>query len=185
MGEEKQFKSTLIMTRIGLLSDTHSFLPESIFSFFKDCDEIWHAGDIGSLLLASKLADFKPLRAVYGNIDGQDIRQHYPSEIRFLCEETDVWITHIGGYPGKYDALVIKRIIHNPPDLFVSGHSHILKVLNDTKLNLLHMNPGAAGKYGFHKVITLLRFEINQKRIQNLDLLEIEKDTRNGKFYIE
>jgi uncharacterized protein len=171
------------MTRIGLLSDTHSFLPNGVFSFFENCDEIWHAGDIGHIELAKKLSDFKPLKAVYGNIDGQEIRNQYPVETRFLCEETDVWMTHIGGYPGKYDPLIKSRIFNDPPKLFISGHSHILKVINDQKLHLLHMNPGAAGKNGLHHVITMLRFEINGTRIENLDLLEIEKNTKDGTFF--
>ncbi len=161
------------MTKIGLLSDTHSFLDERIFTHFNSCDEIWHAGDIGSPAVADALAAFKPLRAVYGNIDGAELRRMFPLNNRFLCEEVDVWITHIGGYPGKYAPEVRTELVANPPQLFISGHSHILKVQFDKKLNLLHINPGAAGKYGFHTVRTLVRFEIDGKNIQNLEVIEL------------
>ncbi len=163
------------MKRIGLLSDTHAFLDEKLFIYFQNCDEIWHAGDIGSVEIADRLAAFKPLRAVYGNIDGQVIRQIFPLHNRFRCEEVDVWLTHIGGYPGRYAPEVCQEIYRNPPQLFISGHSHILKVLFDQHLNLLHINPGAAGKYGFHNVRTLVRFEIDGKNIQNLEVIELRE----------
>ena len=161
------------MTKVGLISDTHSYLDNGVFKHFETCDEIWHAGEFGTIDLADELADFKILRGVYGNIDGQDIRIKYPLHQRFLCEEVDVWITHIGGYPGNYDVKVRKEIIQNPPQLFISGHSHILKVMHDKKLNCLHLNPGAAGKQGWHKVRTLLRFCISEKRIHDMEVIEL------------
>jgi putative phosphoesterase len=163
------------MKRIGLLSDTHGFLPERLFSFFENVDEIWHAGDLGTIELADKLASFKPFRAVYGNIDGQDIRVVYPSHQRFKCEEVDVWMTHIGGYPGRYERYVKPEIYRNPPNLFISGHSHILKVIYDKKLNFLHMNPGAAGYKGFHKKCTAVRFVIDGKNIRDLEVWEMDR----------
>ena len=163
------------MKKIGLLSDTHSYLHPKIFEYLIDCDEIWHAGDIGNVSVIDELAKFKPIRAVYGNIDGQEIRRIYPKNQRFTCEEVDVWITHIGGYPNRYSSDVRESIKKNPPKLFISGHSHILKVMYDKKLDLLHMNPGAAGKYGIHKLITMLRFNINGKEIKNLEVIELPK----------
>jgi len=161
------------MTRIGLISDTHGFLDEAVFTHFDQCDEIWHAGDFGSIELADKLRAFKPLRGVYGNIDGKDIRLVYPENLRFTCEAVDVWITHIGGYPGKYDIRVREEIYRNPPTLFISGHSHILKVMYDKKINCLHLNPGAAGKQGWQKVRTLLRFCISEEKIHTLEAIEL------------
>ena len=166
-------KKTLIL--IGLLSDTHSFLHPQIFNFFEPCQEIWHAGDIGNITVADELNKFKPLKAVYGNIDGADVKAVYPLHKKFYCENVTVWITHIGGYPGNYDSNIRSKIIANPPRLFISGHSHILKVINDKKLGLLHINPGAAGKYGFHKVITLVRFKIDNQRIFDLEIMELNK----------
>ncbi len=167
------------MKRIGLLSDTHGSLHERLFPFFEKCDEIWHAGDIGDEVTARQLADFKPLRAVYGNIDGQDIRSLWPQHQRFFCEETEVWMTHIGGYPGHYDPSVRALIVANPPKLFISGHSHILKIIYDKKLDLLHLNPGAAGSMGFHKAQTALRFVVDGKNIRDMEIWQVEK---NGKF---
>ncbi len=164
------------MTKIGLLSDTHSYLHPKIFEHFKECDEIWHAGDIGNTSIIDDLAKFKPIRAVYGNIDGQEIRKMCPKNQRFICEEVDVWITHIGGYPNRYSKDVRKLIKKNPPNLFISGHSHILKIMYDEKLDILHMNPGAAGKFGIHKVITMLRFSIEGKEIKKLEVIEIPKN---------
>jgi putative phosphoesterase len=161
------------MTRIGLLSDTHSYLDDAVFKHFDNCDEIWHAGDFGTLELADKLAAFKPLRGVYGNIDGADIRQIYPENLRFNCEEVDVWMTHIGGYPDKYSPAVKRTIYTKPPGLFISGHSHILKVIFDKKINCLHLNPGAAGKQGWHKVKTLMKFCVSEKKIHNLEVVEL------------
>ena len=162
------------MKKIGILSDTHGMLDERVFEHFALCDEVWHAGDIGSLEVLNKLQAFKPLRAVWGNIDGHDIRILLPQHNRFMCEDVKVWLTHIGGYPGKYDALVRPEIFRQPPDLFVCGHSHILKVQYDKMLKLLHVNPGAAGKYGFHKVQTLIRFVIDGEKIQNLEVIELK-----------
>ena len=161
------------MIRIGLLSDTHGYLDEAIFQHFESCDEIWHAGDFGDIAVADNLAAFRPLRGVYGNIDGKDIRAVFPEHLRFNCEEVDVWMTHIGGYPNRYSPQVRKDIQLNPPRLFICGHSHILKVMYDQKLQCLHLNPGAAGKQGWHKVRTLLRFSINNKRIENLEVIEL------------
>ncbi len=167
------------MKLIGLLSDTHDFLHERLFHFFENVDEIWHAGDFGSLLTADKLAAFKTIRGVYGNIDGQDVRSVFPAHQHFLCEEVKVWITHIGGYPGNYDRNVKPEIFTNPPNLFISGHSHILKVMYDKKLDLLHINPGAAGYRGFHKVCTAVRFVIEGKDIRNLEVWEMSKPDKN------
>ena len=164
------------MKKIGLISDTHSYLHPKIFEYFIECDEIWHAGDVGNASIIDELAKFKTIRAVYGNIDGQEIRKVCPKNQRFLCEEVDVWITHIGGYPDRYSSDVREDIKKNPPNLFISGHSHILKVMYDKKLNLLHMNPGAAGKYGIHKLITMLRFSIDGKEIKNLEVIELPKN---------
>ncbi|MCX6292045.1 MAG: metallophosphoesterase family protein [Bacteroidetes bacterium] len=161
------------MIKIGLLSDTHGFLDPKIFDHFQSCDEIWHAGDIGSIDVAEELALFKPLRAVYGNIDGQDVRLTHPEDQVFHCEELKVLITHIGGYPGNYFPEAENKIIQHQPGLFICGHSHILKVMRDKKFNLLHMNPGAAGKSGFHKFKTLLRFDINKSKIENLEVIEL------------
>ncbi|EEI91668.1 phosphodiesterase family protein [Sphingobacterium spiritivorum ATCC 33300] len=161
------------MTKIGLISDTHSYLDEAVFTYFENCDEIWHAGDFGSLQVADALAAFKPFRGVYGNIDGKEIRVQYPENLRFMCEGVDVWITHIGGYPGRYSSAVKAEITANPPQLFICGHSHILKVQFDQKLKCLHLNPGAAGKHGWQKVRTLMRFDINGDKIENLEVIEL------------
>lgn len=159
------------MKRIGLLSDTHGFLHPKIFSFFSECDEIWHAGDIGNIETADKLAAFKPLRAVYGNIDGGVLRHFKENEI-FYCEDIKVFMTHIGGYPGRYAKGISQLIHYEKPKLFISGHSHILKVINDKKNNLLHINPGAAGKSGMHLMITFIRFAIDKDRIMDLEVFE-------------
>ena len=164
------------MVKIGLLSDTHGWDDERYFKYFKDCDEIWHAGDIGSVALADKFEKFKPIRFVYGNIDGQELRLRYPQHQRFTIEGVSVWITHIGGYPGKYASEVIPQIYRNPPQLFISGHSHILKVLFDKTLKSLHLNPGAAGNYGFHKKRTLMRFIIDQGNIRDLEVIELGEE---------
>ncbi|NBC83176.1 MAG: YfcE family phosphodiesterase [Bacteroidetes bacterium] len=163
------------MTRIGLLSDTHGHYDPKIETYFQSCDEIWHAGDIGPVEIADKLNAFRPLRAVYGNIDGQDVRIVYPEILRFQCEQVDVLIKHIGGYPKKYDPGIRQTIQKNPPKLFISGHSHILKVMPDNQYGLLHINPGAAGKIGFHKVRTLLRLVIEGTEIKELEVIELEK----------
>lgn len=161
------------MTKIGLISDTHGYLDDAVFKHFENCDEIWHAGDFGTIELADKLAAFKPLRGVYGNIDGQDIRRTYPLNLRFKCEDTDVWMTHIGGYPDHYNQAVKREIYVNPPKLFITGHSHILKVIYDKKINCLHLNPGAAGKQGWHKLRTMMRFGIDGDKILDLQVIEL------------
>ncbi|RXP45212.1 metallophosphoesterase [Lutibacter sp. HS1-25] len=163
------------MKKILLLSDTHSYIDDQILKFVKLADEVWHAGDIGDFAVIDEIKKIKPVRAVYGNIDDALIRSEFPLNNRFTIEDVDVWITHIGGYPNRYDVKIKNEITKNPPKLFISGHSHILKVMFDKKLNLLHMNPGAAGKHGFHKVRTMLRFEINQDKISNLEIIELEK----------
>lgn len=163
------------MTKIGLISDTHGYLDDAVFTHFKDCDEIWHAGDFGTIELADKLKAFKPLRGVYGNIDGHDIRIEYPEKLRWMCEGVEVLMIHIGGYPGRYDRNIKEEIQKTPPKLFISGHSHILKVIYDDKLQCLHMNPGAAGKHGWHKVRTLIRFDIDGKDIKNCEVIELGK----------
>ncbi len=161
------------MIRIGLLSDTHGFFDERITEYFGACNEIWHAGDIGDLEVIRKLSRIAPVVAVYGNIDGNPVRSRYPRHQRHIREGVDIWMTHIGGYPGNYDARVRPGIFEMPPGLFISGHSHILKVMPDKKLGFLHMNPGAAGRNGLHKVRTLIRFEVDQGRVGNVDVIEL------------
>lgn len=160
------------MKKIGLLSDTHGFLDPAVFKHFAQCDEIWHAGDFGSDV-ASPLANFKPLRGVFGNIDGSEIRLQYPEHLRFNLDGLAVWMTHIGGYPGRYAPQVKPEIYHNPPKLFITGHSHILKVMFDEKNGCLHINPGAAGKHGWHKIRTMVRFDVADAKIQNLEVIEL------------
>lgn len=160
------------MKKIGLLSDTHGHIEKSIIDFFNDCDEIWHAGDIGNISTSDIISNQKTLKAVYGNIDGQDVRLVHPKIQFFDCEDVKVLMTHIGGYPGRYEKTMRETIKQLKPDLFISGHSHILKVIYDDKNNLLHINPGAAGKSGFHRVITAVRFEIAGKEIRNLEVFE-------------
>lgn len=161
------------MKKILLLSDTHSYIDDRILAYARQADEVWHAGDIGDLNVTDKLKEIKPLRAVFGNIDNHEARKEFPLNNRFMCEGVDVWITHIGGYPNKYSPAIKEEIKENPPKLFISGHSHILKVMPDKKLGLLHMNPGACGKHGFHQVRTMLRFEIEQAEIKNLEVIEL------------
>lgn len=164
------------MLKIGLISDTHSYLDPKVFDVFKDVDEIWHAGDIGVVEVAEKLKAFKPFFAVYGNIDGRDIRQEYPLMLELEREGLKVLITHIGGYPGNYDPRARKKIEELKPDIFICGHSHILKVMRDEKHNnLLALNPGAAGQEGFHKVKTVLRFTLNNKKVENMEVVELGK----------
>ncbi|WP_316809845.1 metallophosphoesterase family protein [Pedobacter heparinus] len=160
------------MKTIGLISDTHGFLDDAVFKHFADCDEIWHAGDFGPDV-AERLAAFKPLRGVYGNIDDKEIRSVYPEHLRFNCEKVAVWMTHIGGYPGRYSPQVKPEIYTKPPMLFISGHSHILKVMYDKKINCLHINPGAAGNSGWHRIKTLIRFCISEEKIHTLAAIEI------------
>lgn len=163
------------MKKILLLSDTHSYIDDVILKHVKHADEVWHAGDIGDLKVTDAIKALKPLRAVYGNIDDDKARQEFPEHNRFTCEGVDVWITHIGGYPPKYNIRVKEAITKNPPKLFISGHSHILKVMPDKKLNLLHMNPGSVGKHGFHKVRTMLRFIVDNGTIKDLEVIEFKK----------
>ena len=161
------------MTKILLLSDTHSHIDEAILKHVAWADEVWHAGDIGDLKVTDTIQKLKPLRAVFGNIDNHEARLEFPLNNRFFCEGVDVLITHIGGYPGKYSPAIREEITNNPPKLFICGHSHILKVMFDKKLNCLHMNPGAAGISGFHQKRTMLRFEIDGDKIQSLEIIEI------------
>jgi uncharacterized protein len=169
------------MTSIGLISDTHNFLDDRVKDYFKDCDEIWHAGDFGSLEIADRLragheiAGPRPLKGVYGNIDGADIRGEFPETLVWYCEDVKVMMTHIGGYPPGYNATVLKRLKAERPALFISGHSHILKVMYDQQLGCLHMNPGAAGKQGWHKMRTLIRFQVEGKEIKNCEVIELGK----------
>lgn len=160
------------MKKILLLSDTHGYIDDAVLKYVKQVDEVWHAGDIGDLSILDAIKSLKPLRGVYGNIDDAKARLEFPEHNRFMCEDVDVWITHIGGYPPKYNSRVINDIKLNPPKLFICGHSHILKVIPDKKLNLLHMNPGAVGKHGFHKTRTMLRFTIDGSKIDNLEVIE-------------
>ena len=161
------------MTKIGLLSDTHGYLDPEIFRHFKDCNEIWHAGDFGIAEVSDQLNSKYILRGVYGNVDGQDIRITYPAELNFVCDGLKVYMTHIGGYPGNYSPTAKNSIEKNKPGLFICGHSHILKVMPDKKYNLLHMNPGAAGKHGFHKFRTILRFAIDGGKIKDVEAIEL------------
>ena len=162
------------MKKILLLSDTHGFIDEQILKFVKQADEVWHAGDFGNISVADEITKHKPLKGVYGNIDDSVIRTEFPLDNQFMCEDLSVWITHIGGYPNHYDVRIRQEIKENLPMLFISGHSHILKVMFDKKLNLLHMNPGAAGKSGFHTVRTMLRFTVSGKDIKDLEIIELE-----------
>jgi putative phosphoesterase len=163
------------MTKILLLSDTHGHMDDTILKYARQADEIWHAGDIGNLAVTDKLSAIKPLRGVYGNIDDHIIQKEFPLDNRFYCEGVNVWITHIGGYPNKYNFRIRAKINSEPPKLFISGHSHILKVMWDKKLGLLHMNPGACGKIGFHKIRTMLRFTIDGEEIKDLEIVELGK----------
>lgn len=161
------------MLRIGLLSDTHHFLDDNLFRHFDKCDEIWHAGDFGTIAIADRLAAFKPLRGVYGNIDGQDIRNVYPEKLRWLSEEVKVYMTHIGGYPPRYNPVVKKELESETPNLFICGHSHILKIMYDQRLHCLHMNPGAAGRQGWHTVRTAIRFVIDGNNMKDCEVIEL------------
>ncbi|MCA6450659.1 MAG: metallophosphoesterase family protein [Chitinophagaceae bacterium] len=161
------------MTTIGLISDTHDYLDEAVYRHFANCDEIWHAGDFGSASIAEALQQCKPLRGVYGNIDGQDIRSQFPETLVWTCEQVKIVMTHIGGYPPKYNPASKALIQEHQPQLFISGHSHILKVMYDDKQHCLHMNPGAAGKQGWHKTRTLIRFVIDGREMNHCEVIEL------------
>ena len=161
------------MKKILLLSDTHGYLDQKIIEYINNSDEVWHAGDIGSADVTDEISKLKPLRGVYGNIDGQELRSQFPVNQIFSCQEVKVVMTHIGGYPGNYNPRVKKLILEEKPQLYICGHSHILRVIQDRNNNLLHMNPGACGTKGFHKFRTLLRFELNQGKIENLEAVEL------------
>ena len=163
------------MKRIGLISDTHDYLDENVFKHFEDCNEIWHAGDFGSIGIANKLKSIKPLKGVYGNVDGQDIRSEFPEQLVFGCEQVKVMIRHIGGYPPKYNPETKKELLIHKPQVFIAGHSHILKIIYDNNLQCLHMNPGAAGKQGWQKVRTIVRFTIDGKEIKDCEVIELGK----------
>ena len=171
LGTNNKFKITL--KRIGLISDTHGYLDEKVIKHFLDCNEIWHAGDIGSLEVTDNLAKIAPVKAVYGNIDGTAIRKTFKESLRFKCEGVDVYITHIGGPVYVYDKTVREYLKQNTPKIFICGHSHILKVQMDMRLKMLYVNPGAAGKHGFHKVKTILKFDLENGEIKNMKAIEL------------
>jgi len=162
------------LTRIGLISDTHGFLDNTVFEHFNNCDEVWHAGDFGSDVI-EPLKAFKPLKGVYGNIDTALIRPEFPEQLIFMCEEVKVMMRHIGGYPPKYNPATKKELLIHQPQLFIGGHSHILKIMFDDTINCLHMNPGAAGKSGWHKVRTIIRFVIDGKNMKDCEVIELGK----------
>jgi len=161
------------LKQVGLISDTHGYLDENVFKHFENCNEIWHAGDFGTIAIADKLAAFRPLRGVYGNIDGTDIRSSYPETLMWTCENVKVLMKHIGGYPPKYTPAVLSEIKTSSPQLSISGHSHILKVIFDDRYRCLHMNPGAAGRQGWHTVRTLIRFAIDGAVIKDCEVIEL------------
>ena len=161
------------MTKIGLISDTHGFLDENVFKYFGNCDEIWHAGDFGTIELAKRIKEKKSLKGVYGNIDGQDIRSEFPEQLVFMCEGVKVMMRHIGGSPPKYNPETKKELLIHKPQLFICGHSHILKIIYDDKINCLHMNPGAAGNQGWHKIRTVVRFTIDGPDIKDCEVIEL------------
>jgi uncharacterized protein len=161
------------MLRVGLISDTHNFLDEAVFKHFEKCDEIWHAGDFGTSLIAEKLNGYKPLKGVFGNIDGYDVRSMYPEKLVWDCEEVKVYMTHIGGYPNRYAPNIKQELITEGARLFISGHSHILKIIYDDKINCLHINPGAAGNQGWHKIRTIVRFTIDGSAIKDCEVIEL------------
>lgn len=165
----------MALINILLLSDTHGYIDDQILKFVKQADEVWHAGDIGDLKVTDAITRLKPIRAVYGNIDNAKIRNEFSLDNEFTIENIRVFMTHIGGYPNRYNARIKDKLQGNPPDLFITGHSHILKVMPDKKLDLLHMNPGAVGKQGFHNIRTMLRFNIDKKEIKNLEVIELGK----------
>ena len=161
--------------KIGLLSDTHSYLDPKVMQYFKDVDEVWHGGDIGDAAVANTLESFKPLRAVYGNIDDLEMQARFPEDIWFTCEELTIWMTHIGGAPPNYNPRIKKILKQRIPDIFICGHSHILRIKKDASYNMLYLNPGAAGNHGFHQIKTLVRFEIVKREIKNMEVIELGK----------
>ncbi len=165
------------MTRIGLISDTHNFLDEAVFTHFKNCDEIWHAGDFGSITIANRLSTESglPVRGVWGNIDGYDVRSVYPQKLVWDCEAVTVYMTHIGGHPARYAPGIKNELIASKAKLFICGHSHILKIIYDKSISCLHMNPGAAGNHGWHQVRTIIRFAIDGEEIKNCEVVELGK----------
>ncbi|MEM7174172.1 MAG: metallophosphoesterase family protein [Bacteroidota bacterium] len=167
--------------KIGIISDTHGYLDEVVFHYFAKCDEVWHAGDIGSVEIGKRLAAFKPLKAVYGNIDDHDVRMHYPLDQHFTCAGLHIWLTHIAGKPNAYSPRVQKIFQEKKPDVLVCGHTHILRVIRDAKYHpLLYLNPGAAGKYGIHTIRTLLRFEIKNQKLCNMEVIELGSNTNHA-----
>lgn len=168
------------MKKILLISDTHGHLDEKLLKYINVVDEVWHAGDIGDMSVIDELQKLKPLKAVWGNIDGQRARQEFKEHLIFNCEEVKVYITHIGGYPGKYNSAIKPILTQEKPQLFICGHSHILKVMYDKSLNLLHMNPGSCGMSGFHQVKTALKFEIEKNEIKNLNVIELGPKAGKG-----
>ena len=163
------------MVKIGLISDTHGYLDEQVFEYFDECDEIWHGGDFGNVEIANAIAARKTLRGVYGNIDGQDIRSIYPEQLIFTCEQVKVMMRHIGGYPPKYNTETKKEMLIHQPALFIAGHSHILKVMYDESMKCLHINPGAAGKQGWHKVRTIITLVIDGAEMRDCKVIELGK----------
>ena len=164
------------MKRIGLISDTHGFLDEKVFKYFEDCDEIWHAGDIGEVSLLNELKDFKPVRAVFGNIDGNDVTSQYPEDLRFTCEGVEVWMTHIAGSPPRYNPRIKKELSLRVPHMLICGHSHILRIKRDpTYNNMLYLNPGAAGNHGFHSIKTIVRFTLENAAVSAMEVIELGK----------
>ena len=163
------------MKKILVISDTHGYIDDRILHYAKNSDEVWHAGDIGDFSVIDQLSSVSKIKAVFGNIDDHNIRKVFPEKNIFICDELKVYIVHIGGYPGSYNKKIKNELIDIRPDIFISGHSHILKIQNDKKNNILHLNPGAAGKIGFHSVRTMIRFEINEKKINNLEVIQLGK----------
>lgn len=162
--------------KIGLLSDTHGYLDPKVFDYFKEVDEIWHAGDIGDITVIESLEHFKPTRAVYGNIDSANVYNRFPEDLMFTCEGVEVWITHIAGSPPRYNDRIKKQLKSHPPDLLICGHSHIMKAQRDSQYdNMLYLNPGAAGNHGFHHIKTIVRFELTDAQIKNMQVIELGK----------
>ena len=168
-----QLQKYIFLKKILLLSDTHSYIDDRILEYAKNADEIWHVGDFGNLEVIDELKKVGKLRGVFGNIDDAKIRAEFPEIAIFECEKVKIFMIHIGGYPHKYAPRVKEKLKEEKPQIFISGHSHILKVMYDKELEILHLNPGAAGKHGWHKMRTMLRFEINGEKIENLEVIEL------------